>query len=393
MKRLLPLALLIVAAMPPQDPSIAADNNGFALDLYAQLRAKDGNLFFSPYSVSTALAMTYAGARGATAEEMRKVLHFRLEDAKLHEAFAAQIRELNGDAKGRGYALSVANALWGQQDYRFKEEFTALLEKNYGAGMNLVDFAGATEEARRTINAWVEKKTQDKIKELLKPGILTSYTRLVLTNAIYFKGDWAAKFDKKATAKAPFSLSDGKAVDVDMMYQRATFGYADDGKVQALSLPYKGKELSMLILLPRDTAGLKAMEEGLTAKTLGEWVARLREHEVCVWLPGFKMTCEFALNKVLSDMGMPSAFDPDAADFSGMSTQPGRLFISAVVHKAFVEVNEEGTEAAAATAVVMSADSEPMEFQFRADRPFVFAIRHEKTGAILFMGRVANPRG
>lgn len=379
--------MTLLLALFVQDATIADDNNAFATELYAQLRKTDGNLFYSPYSISTALAMTYAGARGETAAEMARVLHYRLEGDKLHEAFAAQIKELNGGGKDRGYALSVANALWGQNGYALVPAFTELVKKHYDGGMTLVDFMGATEEARKTINSWVEKKTNDKIKELLKPGILTEDTRLVLTNAIYFKGDWAVKFDKKRTAKAPFALIDGTKADVDLMHMTADFRYASDASAQVLAMPYKGKELTMIVMLPKD---LKAFEADLTSKVIDGWVKKLHEDEVHVWLPKFKMTSEFSLGETLSTMGMPTAFTPNA-DLTGMNPS-GKLYIQAVVHKAFVEVNEEGTEAAAATAVAVGEESVREENLFRADRPFLFAIRHEKTGAILFMGRVADPR-
>ncbi len=378
-----------VAVQAGDQTRLVAGNTRFALELYDQLRKEDGNLFFSPFSLSTALAMTYAGARENTAAEMARVLHFELAPERLHPAFAELQRKLDvSQDKDAGYRLHVANALWPQEGYAFLPEFFELCRTHYRAGLQTVDYAGATEEARQTINRWVEQRTEDKIKELLKPGILTPLTTLVLTNAIYFKGDWAAQFDPDKTQDAPFTLLDGKQVSVPLMNQTGEFGYAEDADVQVLELPYAGEALSMVVLLPREPDGLPALEKSLDARKLADWLAKLRPRTVRVALPRFKMTSEFQLNEVLQAMGMRDAFAE--ADFSGM-TGARDLFIGAVVHKAFVDVNEEGTEAAAATAVVMLRSSLPPPF--RADHPFLFLIRDTRSGSILFLGRVINPTG
>jgi len=398
-------------------------NNRFALALYAKLSQQAGNLFFSPHSLSTALAMTYGGARGGTQRQMHDVLRlpvrrlrmdfidrhkarvyrvqeFPMSRERIAAAFGALQKALKADGKKRGYELHVANALWGRKGHAFLPAFLDLTRKHYGAGLKEVDFRGNPEAARRTINAWVEKQTREKIKELLRRGVITPVTALVLTNAIYFKGNWASQFDKKRTRPAPFYLGvprgyrgPVKAVQVPMMRQRGSFRMMDGGRFLALELPYAGNQLAMIILLPKEyhTEEMAALEKSLTARNLNTWLGKLRKQEVRVCLPRFRMTSEFSLAKVLAEMGMRDAFDPERADFTGMRTtaREETLHISAVVHKAFVEVNEEGTEAAAATAVVMEDRSGPPVF--RADRPFLFLIRHNATSSILFLGRVTNP--
>ena len=369
---------------------IVTGNNDFALNVYQQLAAgQDGNLFFSPNSIHAALAMTSTGARGNTAAQMSKTL--RLPTQNPHEAYAGLLKQLKPPKEG-GYELRVANALWGQKGYPWIEEFLKTTKANYDAGLREVDFVTATEAARRTINAWVERQTNQKIKDLLKPGVLKPLTRLVLTNAIYFKGDWASQFDKKLTRAMPFKLSASRTTKAPMMYQKAKFGYTENNTAQILSMPYKGKDLSMLVLLPKKVDGLADMAKKLTAGDLAAFAAKARQREVRVYMPKFKMTSQFSLKQVLTAMGMSEAFVPGKADFSGMNGKKD-LFISAVIHKAFVDVNEEGTEAAAATGVVIGLTSVmPPPLVFRADHPFLFVIRHDRTGAILFMGRVMDPR-
>jgi serpin B len=378
----------------PADDARAAvkANTEFALGLYDKLRTRDGNLFLSPYSISTALAMTYEGACGETAEEMAKALHFTPDHERLRAAFAALLARTRPGKKD-DYQLSVANALWGQKNFGFLPEFLNHTRESYGAGLREVDFIGSTEEARKTINAWVEKQTKDKIKDLLQPGILTEDTRLVLTNAIYFKGLWARQFKKSATKEEPFRTAGGGSVKAPLMHQTGDFKYAHGGDFQALELPYRGDDLSMVVLLPKKADGLPALEAKLTASNLDAWLGKLQKQEVEVALPRFKMTRSFGLNATLKALGMRRAFVPGGADFTGMAGSEGRrLFIQAVVHKAFVDVNEEGTEAAAATAVAVGADSEPPPPPvFRADHPFVFLISDNRSGSVLFLGRLANP--
>ncbi len=380
------------------DETVVAGNNEFALDLYAQLKAEKGNLFFSPYSISTALAITYVGSRGETEKQMANVLHFNPDQSVFHPTFAQVIYDLTGK-KSKAYELNVANALWGQKDYKFLETFLDITKQHYGAGLKTVDFKNATEEVRQRINDWVEKQTKDKIKDLIKPGVLNPLTRLVLTNAIYFKGNWADQFDKKLTKAEPFTLTNGEKVDVPMMGYKGIqeFKYTKGDGFQALELPYVDNELAMTIFLPDEVDGINALEESLTAEKLSLWLKRMYQQEVIVNLPKFKLTCEFGLKDQLNAMGMTDAFILGKADFSGMTLARNadeKLHIGAVVHKAFVEVNEEGTEAAAATAVGMQAESIPEPPPvFRADHPFIFVIRDVRSGSILFMGRVMDPRG
>jgi len=370
-------------------PDVARAENAFAAALYAQLREKKGNLFFSPFSIHTALAMTWAGARGVTEAEMARTLRVPDDQERVHPAVAALVKELN-KANSSKIEMAVANALWGQRGEPFLEEFTDTLRAAYSAAMHRVDFAGATEEARLTINGWVEKRTRERIRELIARGVLTPGTVLVLTNAIYFKGEWAVQFDKARTREAPFRVSADRSVKVRMMSLKDTFAYADGGGFQAVILPYAGDALSMVVLLPKKPGGLAELEQALTPRLLGKVIASARRREVLVELPRFKMTAKFRLEEALGAMGMPTVFKGGAANFSGMNGKRD-LFISAVIHKAFVEVNEEGTEAAAATAVVMARGGMPAYPRFRADHPFLFLIRHNKTGAILFMGRCVNP--
>ena len=382
--------------------SLVKANNEFAFDLYAKLLKKTDNpddqqnMFFSPYSISTALAMTYAGARTDTAAQMADVFHFDLPGERLHAAFA----ELQKMSPTTGlppsaqlklsYQLNIANALWGQKGFNFLDSFLALNQKYYGAGLNEVDFAKQTEKSRQTINKWVEDKTAQKIKDLIPPGVLDSLTRLVLTNAIYFKGDWATEFDKEKTRTAPFYITKEKTNQAPLMYQQKAFKFAQTEDLQILELPYKGDDLSMIVLLPKEIDGLAELEKSLTAKKLNEYREKLRKQAIRVFLPRFKMTSQFSLAQQLAQMGMPLPFSMKA-DFSGIDGTR-QLFLSAVIHKAFVEVNEQGTEAAAATGAVVSMKSAiSQEPVFRADHPFMFLIQDNRTAAILFMGHLTNP--
>ncbi|MBN1135598.1 MAG: SRPBCC domain-containing protein [Anaerolineae bacterium] len=366
-------------------------NTEFALELYQQLRAEKGNLFFSPYSISAALAMTYAGARGNTEIQMAQALHFLLAQEELHPAFALLEAKL-GDIGRRGdVQIKVANALWPDVGYQFLEEFLALTEKHYGASITPLYYSDP-EAARQKINGWVEGKTEEKIKELIPPGILDSLTRLVLVNAIYFKGNWASQFEKELTEAAPFMVTATETVQAPMMTQEHTFRYGESSDVQVLELPYVGGDLAMIILLPRKVDGLVELETALTVENLEKWTGDLWDGQVRVLLPRFKVSQGFKLNDALISMGMGDAFDQSKANFSGMDGCVGSLYIAAALHKAFVDVNEEGTEAAASTAVVMGLRyAPPPPPVFRADHPFVFMIREKSTGSILFLGRVVNP--
>lgn len=372
-------------------------NSAFAFELYQALKGKEGNLFYSPYSISLALAMTYAGASGETAQQMADTLKLMLEQDRLHPAFnwlGAELAKRGEGAQGKdgkGFRLNVANAIWGQKDYEFMPSFLDVLAENYGGGLRILDFIMETEKSRLAINKWVYDRTEGRIKDLIPQGAISELTRLVLTNAIYFNAAWDNPFDKKMTANGPFYLLDGGQVTVPMMKQTESFGYTEGDGYQAVELLYDGNELSMVILLP-ETGQFETFEDGLQAQQIDAIINGLRNTRVTLTMPGFEFESKFNLKDTLADMGMPDAFSPDDADFSGM-TGNRELFISDVVHKAFVAVDEAGTEAAAATAVIVGTTSAPVEppVQVTIDHPFIFLIRDIKTGAILFVGRVLNP--
>lgn len=373
---------------------LVSGNNQFAIDLYHQLSVEAGKpLFFSPYSISTALAMTYAGARSDTATEMAKTLHFTLPPDQLHADYGAALKQLTAAAPNHGYQFRIANRLWGQEGYKFLDSFFKITRDDYGAELAQLDFVHQAEQSRGTINAWVEKETNDKIKDLIPAGALNADTRLVLTNAIYFKGDWQLPFDKDSTQKAPFHLTADKTADVDMMSQQKHFNFARTDDALLLEMPYKSGDLSMVVVLPTKVDGLPAVEKLFTAEAYGKWIAQLRSQTVHVWLPKFKATQDFELGPTLGAMGMPAAFSAKTADFSGMDGKRD-LFISSVIHKAFVDVDEKGTEAAAATGIVMHAGAilrrQPPE-EFKADHPFIFLLRDTRSGVILFLGRYLGP--
>jgi serpin B len=375
----------------PDATALVQNNSDFAFSLYERLAEKDGNLFFSPYSISNALAMTYAGARANTAAEMKKTLRFNLDDNRLHAAFNSLINDLDADAKKRTFQLSVANRLWGQKNYGFQPAFLKIGQDSYRAGLEELDFVKMPDEARKTINAWVEKQTKGKIKDLIPKREITPLTRLVLTNAIYFKAAWQTPFEPTQTKPGDFHLTNGKTVRTPMMHGSPLTGYVGRDTFSLVSLPYKDGQQSMVILLPKKKDGLAELEKKLNAANLTAWLKAVGEHDVDLKLPKFKFTAEFKLNDVLIKMGMKDAFDHRKADFSGMATRE-QLSISAVLHKAFVDVNEAGTEAAAATAVIIRGDSKPPRATFHAEHPFIFLIRDHATGSILFVGRVANPQ-
>lgn len=388
------------ATIDSDQAALVQGNNAFAIELYQHLKDQPGNLFFSPESISTALAMTYAGARGKTAAEMAKVLHFTLPPDKLHPAMGKLLAERN--APHDGYQLKEADALWGQQGCTFLPDFLKLTKDNYGAAFNQVNFAD-TETARQTINHWVAQQTNDKIINLIAQGILTPKTRLVLTDAIYFKGEWETQFDKKLTRDENFFLTPTQAIKVPMMHRTGTFRYLDGGAFQALAIPYKGKELSMVIFLPKQPDGLTAFEQTLTPDNLQQWLGHLNAtSRVIVTLSRFKMTKPIRLREMLEALGIKQAFDGRNANFSEMASKDempkaGTLYIGAVVHDAFVAVDEKGTKAAAATGVGLDILAmtplvpSPQSIIFRADHPFLFVIRDNGSNIILFMGRVARP--
>lgn len=380
--------IAVVGEESPKLMELADANSAFAVDLYAQLKKNEGNLIFSPYSISTALAMTYAGAGGNTEKQMADVLHFTLEQKQFHKLFSSLQNHLNKIKQKGNIQLAVTNSLWLQKGYTFKKEYLTLTKRNYGSVLNSVNFK-KSETARKLINTWVEECTKNKIKELIKPGLIGALTRLVLANAVYFKGNWAQQFKKTLTSDQPFYITSSDSVIVPMMYQKEEFKYRADSNCQILEMPYEGNELSMIILLPRNTGGLSDFESSLDINTVGKWLVGLRKQKVRVYIPKFTMTSEFRLGKILALMGMPDAFS-DKADFSGITAKKD-LNIYEVVHKAFVKVNEEGTEAAAATAVMMNEGESAPVPEFYANHPFIFLIRDNHSNSILFIGRIVNP--
>jgi len=371
--------------------AVTEANMAFALDLYGQLKSTPGNVFFSPYSISTCLTMTYAGARGETEKQMRQVLHLESEQRKVHSAFGELQGQLGKAGEQNGIELNVANCLWAQNAYPFLPAFLDIAKANYQANVNQADFATESEKARDEINDWVAQKTKGKIQNILPPGSLTNLTRLVLANAIYFKGVWGKPFDKDKTSSQPFQVSGDRKRNVPLMHHFDTVGYIDEGDFQAVEFPYQGGELSMVVLLPRRIDGCDELEARLTPALISRSIGRMKQQRVEIFLPRFKLESGIDLIDALAKLDMPDAFGPQS-DFSGMDGSKW-LYIGGVYHKAWGEVNEEGTEAAAATAVVWAASavSKLPPPIFRADHPFVFFIRDTRSGCILFLGRFAEP--
>ncbi|MDD5486193.1 MAG: serpin family protein [Dehalococcoidales bacterium] len=374
---------------------LAQGNSAFAFDLYKALKNEEGNLFCSPYSISAALAMTYAGARGETAQQMADTLHFLLSEERLHPNFNALDIELGKRGQGargkddEGFRLKIVNAIWGQKDFEFLPDFLDVLAENYGAGLRILDFINNAEKSRTTINDWVSKQTEGRIEDLIPQGVIDKFTRMVLTNAIYFNAAWQNQFDEELTADDVFHRLDGGQVVVPMMRQSAYFGYGEGGGYQAVELPYDGEELSMVILLP-EAGNFAGFESSLDAEVAAGIIGSLVYNQVSLTMPKFEFDSDFSLKDTLSAMGMPVAFS-GAADFSGM-TGESNLVIDDVLHKAFVSVDEAGTEAAAATAVIVKETSAPVQqITVKIDRPFIFLIRDIEANSVLFIGRVLNP--
>jgi len=386
---------------PTELTELALGNRRFAVELYQHLASEyEGeNLFFSPYSVSSALAMTFAGAENNTETQMAATLHFTLPEDALHAAFNLESQQLNSrgqdaaGADGEGFRLNVVNSIWGQDGYPFLQSFLDCLALNYGAGLRVVDFINVPESCRVTINDWVAEQTEDRIQDLLPPGSITGLTRMVLVNAVYFNAAWLHPFEVSATQPGDFNLLDGSAVQTDMMQQTELFGYLDGENFTALELHYDGGEMSMVIIVP-DSGQYAAFESGLTLEKLDAIISALGPQRVELSMPGWTFqTGSISLSGILRQMGMQDPFDSLKADFSAMADAPGPLFISDVVHKAFVAVDEEGTEAAAATGVIIVPTSvPPPPIPFAIDRPFVYLIRDIATETIVFMGRVTDPR-
>ena len=384
---------------PQADPEavrqLAQSNNGFALALYQALRDQDGNLIYSPYSIFQALLMTAAGAEGATASQMASVLGVDLNNPEIHnlmnalnKALTTQPEYLQSDAQP--LTFNIANAVWAQKDFHFEQSFLDTLSANYNAGLKLVDF-NKPEDARALINLWIAAQTNDKIQELIPEGLLDQMTRMVLTNAIYFKGAWSNQFEEKDTEDGNFTLLDGSSETVPFMHGNFTISAMVSDKIQAIRLPYEGGTNAMAAIMPLEN--FAEFEAQLTAADLEQLLNSLQSSSAMVDLsmPKFQAESRFGLGEILAGLGMPDAFDAQKADFSGMTGKPD-LMISSVLHQATIDVNEEGTEAAAATAVAMSVTSMPgQSYTIRLDKPFIYVIYETTTNTITFMGRVVNP--
>ncbi|MCR4368578.1 MAG: serpin family protein [archaeon] len=371
-----------------QEEELIGGINQFAFDFYGEVNAKD-NVFISPWSASSALGMTYEGAREKTAEEMAQVLGLPANDARRRSSFAHLIKEIN--APNEHYNLSTANAIWINQEFQIEDSFSNVARSYYDAQSSEVDFSRNIEAASE-INSWVEEKTNNKIKDLVPPSALNSLTRIVLTNAVYFKGTWKIQFDPNNTKKEVFHSPSGEVM-ADMMIITKNdkgFNYAEDGLAQVLELPYNGDKISMLIILPK--GDISELEASLDAAKVAEYRNSLRNREFPIYIPKFKFEKSYSLKQALSNLGMQSAFAPGVADFSGISKGED-LYISEALQKTFVEVNEEGTEAAAVTAVVAIAESAEIQIplEFKADHPFIFLIQDRETGLILFLGKITDP--
>jgi len=368
---------------------LVSGSNQFAFDLYNNLKGEEqGNVFFSPWSIESALGMTYEGAKGQTAQEMEQVLHLPADDVKRQSSFARLYNLIN--EPDENFKLSTANSLWTQQDYEFLQQYFETVDNYYKGKVTNVDFETNAEGVRQTINKWVEEKTTGKIKDMIPPGVLNSLTRLVLANAVYFKGKWAIQFKEENTKKADFRTGNG-TVQADMMsLGSAKFNYAETETMQALEMPYEGGKLSMLVLLPKED-NIETINGYLSEEKLSEIRTSMAEREVNVYFPKFKFETRYAMVPTFRGMEMTTIFS-GSADLSGMGGKPGDLYVSDIIHQAFVEVNEEGTEAAAATVVVVGATAMPgPEIEFKADHPFIFLIQENETGNILFFGLAKDP--
>lgn len=372
------------------DQELLKGNNRFAADLYRSLAGDSkGNVFFSPYGLSSVLAMLGAGARGATLAGMQTALRLPLAGVTLHEAFGSLAGSLRETGMKGDLQLTMANALWAQEGFALLPEFQATVRDRYGASAASLDFSDP-KAAGNAINGWVAKATREKIRELVRPEELDPLTRLVVTNAIHFKSSWSSPFNPSATREEAFTLGDGSKVRAALMRQAGRFPYYEDTGLQVLELPYAGTQASMIIFLPRDPAGLPGIECSLDGESLVSLAARAQPRDVDVLLPRFTITGQFRVDEQLKELGMQAAFRPDA-DFSGMTGRPG-LFITAAIHKAFLTIDESGSEAASVTALVQELSEGPFDLPvFRADRPFFFLIRDNRSGSVLFLGRFTDP--
>lgn len=377
-------------AIEQPDPALVDANNQFALELYQQLSSYDKNVFLSPYSVTTALAMTYAGARSETEAQMSKVLHFDRDQDAFHLKMRDLIAYMSGLNKADSIEFSTAQSFFAQRDFRFLDSYITLLKQQYQSGMQLVDFKNELEKSRLLINDWVAKKTHDRIQNLIPQGMINQLARLVLVNAIYFKGSWSVAFDEKLTTPRSFFLPDGKSIQVPFMSKENTmFNYVSNDELQMAELPYADSSMSMLVILPARNVSFSALEQKMTSTVYNEWIRSLKPEIINLMMPKFSTTTDFELSDVLKKMGMPLAFSLQA-DFSGMDGKKD-LMIDKVIHKAFVEVSEKGTEAAAATAVVIRQKTTILRPGLILNRPFMIILKENKYNSILFMGRINNP--
>lgn len=391
MRKLIVIALvaLVCNHTLAQTSAVEEANNKFAIDLFHKIAENEtGNIFFSPVSITSAMGMTCVGAKDETQTQIEKVFHFPHDSKNFHSELG-DIQKRYNSLSAKGVEISMVNKLWAEKTYKINKPYIKQVKKNYSSSIELVDFIQQPESARSKINSYISDQTKNRINELLPVGSINSLARLVLTNAIYFKGDWQTQFVSKKTKEADFFISSEKKEPCQMMSTNGNFKLFEENDYQALELPYKGDNLSMLIILPTEGIDIKAFQKNLQYSTLKDIVAGLSKQEVWVLLPRFKSTTGYQLKPILTDMGMPIPFSNEA-NFTKISSK-NDLKIFDVYHKAFVEVNEKGTEAAAATAVVIGVKSVMRSFKFEANRPFIYVIRDTKTGIVLFMGRLSNP--
>lgn len=369
--------------------NVSEANSAFAIKVYHEIKNKEGNVFISPYSITSALAMTLAGADGNTEKEMSNVLSIGTIENP-HEQYKSLREDLE---KTTSVKLHVANSLWPQKGYSFLKEYMTFCSETYGVDITHVDYKRKTEKARTLINSWVSEKTVEKIPELIPSGTLSALTKMVLVNAIYFKGDWKTPFNKKTTTTEKFYTLDGDSSKTKLMFKSEKFPYKEELGLQIVEMPYTDENISMVVLLPNKKDGIKDLENALTTENLEKWTSGLTLKKVNLHFPKFKLESGFLLGKTLAKMGMGSAFSPNSADFSKMDGKKNNLYIGDVIHKTFIAVDEEGTEAAGATAVVMRAYASKPEPtpNFKADHPFIYLIMDRKTNTILFLGRFSEP--
>ena len=386
--RTIKLTAILFISLAIQGKTQSLSNNQFAFDFLKQVSSEEkGNIFFSPFSLSTAMGMTYAGSRGTSQDQIAKVFHFTSNSEEFHKQQGNTIKQLN--SKADSIQLDIVNTLWAEKTYPFKKSYNKLIGMAYATTVKPMDFINKSEECRLAINDDIYRTTHEKIKDLLPDGSLNSLTRLILTNAIYFKADWKIMFKKDKTRDADFLITPSEKTRCKMMWVKNKFNYYEDSRFQAIELPYARYNFSMVIILPLVNQPLDELTGSLSSSTLDDILKGLNNQEITVLIPQFKLSNGYQLKQILSKMGMPQPFSDDA-DFTGM-TLSSNLKISDVYHKAFIEVNEQGTEAAAATAVVIAMKSIVREKYFIANRPFLFLIREKSTGTILFMGRIVNP--